>query len=236
MYGTFDTPPATNDVVCFDLDSTLRNTSQRHHLLPRARPAEYARNPTKVWQDYSRAAANDTPMPGGTTLYKLLAAARCHDGHGRLYRMHICTGADEAGKLITVPWLADHGLRYDELKMRNMQDRSEDDGSRAWLKIIYTRGLRIAGLNPVLWVDDWPADAEAIYRDTGVPVLCADPLYPLAEDPRRWPAKMQVAYARGYAAAEAGVKPEVPGEAFADVAFSRSAPKFTLTDNGVRFE
>jgi hypothetical protein len=206
----FSSPAATDEVVCWDLDSTLRNTAQRWHLLPGRRPELYARDPGQVWRDYAKAAAEDTPMPGAVRLYKLLMAARHEKWPSRMYRMHICTGSDEVGREVADRWLYEQGLRYDDLRMRTPADRELDDGTSGFLKIRYTYALRALGLEPVLWVDDWPPDCEAIEAATGVPVLCADPKYPLGPDPMRWLEKEQRAYLAGYKDAAARVSPRVP--------------------------
>lgn len=152
-------PPATDEVVCFDLDSTLCDTRHRHHLVL---PGE-ERDQTD-WVAYSLACADDAPIEGACRLLRLLA---------RHWRIVLVSSRDEQARPLTERWLAEHGIPYDELILGGT------DGAPAGLedfKVHHVRTLLDAGLRVVLVVDDLPT-LPAAMAAIGVPTLSVRPPY-----------------------------------------------------------
>jgi hypothetical protein len=155
--GRRQEPPATDEVVCFDLDSTLCDTRHRHHLVL---PGE-ERDQTD-WVAYSLACAGDAPIDGTCRLLRLLA---------RHWRIVLVSSRDEQARSLTEQWLVDHGIPYDELILGGT------DGAPAGLeefKVHHVRTLLSSGLRVVLMVDDLPT-LPPVMAEIGVPTLSVRP-------------------------------------------------------------
>lgn len=144
--------------VLFDKDSTLFNTYQRWHLSP-------MRDPSSSWDAYSRACADDAPMPG------TIRAAELHWPH---HQVHICTGASTGAEQEARVQLVRYGVCFDYLKMKAPDDARPNEE----FKIAYVLELRESGTEVVLFYEDWGPAALAIYEKTGVPVVGVNPFYP----------------------------------------------------------
>lgn len=144
--------------VVFDKDSTLFNTFQRWHLSP-------MRDPSSSWEKYSQACMDDEPIPG------TIRAAELHWPH---HQIHICTGASTEAEHMAREQLALHGVRFDFLRMKAPEDTRPNEE----YKIAYVLGLRAAGIDVVLFYEDWGPAAIAIQERTGVPVVGVNPFYP----------------------------------------------------------
>jgi hypothetical protein len=144
--------------VIYDLDSTLCHTLHRWHLSP-------MKDPAKTWADYAAACVNDTPLPG------TLARMRLDWKH---HQVHICSGRDASALQATEEWLAAHDACYDFLRLRGEGDRRPNEV----LKVDYVQEVRRAGVDVVLFYEDWGLAAHAIWKQTGVPVLGVNPFYP----------------------------------------------------------
>lgn len=147
-------------VVCWDLDSTLADTSHRQWMLEDIK----GENPTLTWDDYSGACALDRPIPGSVR-----TAERLADNHLQL----ILTGRNISARKLTVHWLLEHGVPIDGLLMRPEGTTLDNDT----LKIEWLRLLLLAGANVVLFVEDWDQSARSIEKTTGIPVLGVNPFY-----------------------------------------------------------
>lgn len=157
------TANASTVVLC-DLDSTIRNSSQRHHLSP-------VNNPSSTWHDYSVAGINDTPMPGTITLLRLLSP---------YHQVHIISGSNESARNETMSWLRTHvGLNYiDAVRLRSFDDTLDGAPTpNGAYKVAYARELEARGLQVVLALDDWPEVVTAL-SDAGYPVICVSAMYP----------------------------------------------------------
>lgn len=148
--------------VCFDLDSTLRDSRQRHHLTPRRNPD----NPEITWDTYSAEGIHDTPILGPIALTHLLYPH---------YQIHIVSGSGQAVQALTIEWLMKHSVTYDFLKLRT------DDTPNGEFKVRYIEQLRAKGTQTALFVEDWGPVAREIEQRTDVPVLVVNPLYPCTE-------------------------------------------------------
>jgi hypothetical protein len=145
-------------VVCVDLDSTLADTRHRRELCPTV-------NPASTWDDYTEACGGDVPLAGAVTLVRLLAAS----GYG----IHVVTNRSHRFREQTVSWLRTHGIPANHVALRP-PDVVLDDTDR-W-KLDYLRIARASGYTVLLFVEDWPATADAI-EAVGIPVLCVNPRY-----------------------------------------------------------
>lgn len=144
--------------VVFDKDSTLFNTFQRWHLSP-------MRDPESSWERYSQACIDDEPIPG------TIRAAELHWPH---HQIHICTGASATAEHVARQQLVIAGVCYDYLKMKAIGDNRPNEE----YKIAYIEELRAAGVEVVLFYEDWGPAAHAIEERTGVPVVGVNPFYP----------------------------------------------------------
>lgn len=87
------------DIVLFDLDGTLSESSARAHLAV-----------SKQWDAFNAAAVNDPPREAEAALAR---------GMFRLgYRILILTGRSDQYQLATLAWLQKWDIRYHELRMR----------------------------------------------------------------------------------------------------------------------
>ncbi len=144
------------EVVCSDIDSTLADTRQRRQFCPTV-------DPTRTWTEYAMLCGMDAPMRGAIRTLKMFHAA----GYG----IHLITNRPEQARRLTISWLFQYDVPYDKLRMR--PDAVPHNIS---LKAAYVDTLRAQGYEPVLFLEDWPAEAAAI-EATGVPVLCVNPRY-----------------------------------------------------------
>lgn len=150
-------------VCIFDLDSTLSDTRQRHSLSPFV-------DSSKTWDDYSLASANDLPMQGTIALVRMLIPN---------YEIHILTGRRESALEVTKAWLAKYKVPYDVLRMR----KESDPFTNEEYKVEYLISLLDRGLNPVLFINDWPEECEEVEKRVGIPTLCVNPRYECGADP-----------------------------------------------------
>jgi hypothetical protein len=146
-------------VVVYDLDSTVADTRHRWGLTPRNDPAS-------DWEKYSLACSGDTALPGTVRRMEL---------DWPYHQVHICTGRSRVALERTEQWLLKHvGPFWDHLEMRPARDRTPNGE----FKIRYVRKLQAAGLDVVLFYEDWEKSANEIYDETKVPVLGINPFYP----------------------------------------------------------
>lgn len=146
------------EVVCWDMDSSVRSTMQRRHLIPAIRCGE------ATWHDYSMLAADDEPVEGAVALMRMLSPD---------YLNIAVSGASDGALDITVDWAKRHEVPLDDYLLRPDGDAIPVS---EW-KVTCVRRLRAAGLVVRLFVEDWAADAAAI-RAEGVPVLGVNPFDP----------------------------------------------------------
>lgn len=167
--------------VISDLDSTLRNTKQRHHLAPKkgakAQGDGVLDHVHADWLDYAMACAEDVPMMGPIMVLRM---ARAH-GHA----IHIVSGCSEEARSLTEAWLYKHDVPFDTLRMHSAHDVTNN----AEYKIQHVHYLQERGFEPILFLEDWPSVARQIERETGVPVLLVNPDYedtPMGEFEKTW--------------------------------------------------
>jgi len=145
------------DVIAWDLDSSMFNTSQRHWMIPEIRAKH------KTWEDYSMACEYDEPFPAAVALCCMFAP------HARQVAI---SGRKECALDLTWASVRRHGIPLDDIMLsppRIAGDKFKVDGIRK---------LKKDGYLVRLFVEDDPRVAEVIREMTGVPVLVVNPCYP----------------------------------------------------------
>lgn len=145
--------------VCVDLDSTLCDTSHRHHLVLDGEERE-----NTDWVAYSMACEADAPIEGTCRLVRLLAAQ---------HRIVLVSSRDEQARSLTEAWLEAQGIPFDELILGGT------DGAPAALadfKVHHVAALLARGEQVTLVIDDMPG-LPAAMEPLGIPVLTVRPPY-----------------------------------------------------------
>jgi len=141
---------AKPNVIIFDLDGTLSDSSHRIHFL---------KEKPKNWPAFFDAGAKDPPHDYVVKLCNALQG---------VYRVIICTGRPDSHRVMTELWLKQNGVVYLHLRMRKTGDYRPDD----ILKKEMLDDIR-KFWNPIFAVDDRPS-VVAMYRSNGVPVFTVD--------------------------------------------------------------
>lgn len=131
-----------NEVVLFDLDGTLADTSHRYHLAPTV-------DPSSSWAIYAQACFDDTPIDAVVEALRL---------HQRYYLIHIVSGRDGSAQEQTLAWLQKHNIPFDRLTMR----APGNEDSNADVKVKYAQSLKAEGLDPRVLYDDWQDSVDAM--------------------------------------------------------------------------
>lgn len=146
-------------VVCWDLDSSVRSTVHRRHLVPEIRAGR------ATWDDYSLLAEKDEPIEGAITLMRLLQP----------HHLNIAvSGTSNAALETTVEWCRRYSVPLEDFILRPEGDYTPNG---VW-KVSAVRRLQEAGLNVVLFVEDWAPSAAYIREHAKVPVLGVNPFDP----------------------------------------------------------
>jgi FMN phosphatase YigB (HAD superfamily) len=97
------------EIVIFDIDGTLADVSERiHHL----------KKKPKNWAGFFAGIAQDKAISSMVRLCNLLYAADI--------KIILCSGRNEKHRAETVVWLAQQGVNYHELLLRQNGDRRSD--------------------------------------------------------------------------------------------------------------
>ena len=149
--------------MCVDLDSTLADTRQRHHMVL---PGDQ-RDDTD-WVAYSLACEADEPIEGTCQLVRILSAE---------HRIVVLSRRDEAARELTTQWLERHGVPFDELILGGVDGVPADQHE---FKVHHLRAMLDRGEKVVLMVDDLPGlDTAVAAAGLDVPVLRVQPPYSL---------------------------------------------------------
>lgn len=144
----------TRIVVC-DLDSTIADTSPRHHLSPFA-------DSTQTWHSYSKACVLDKPIKGTITLLRMFQES------GRL--INILTGRRSSARAETIDWLEIHKVPWDVLRMR---EEADEAWSNIEYKVNYIKDLT-CGI-PEIFISDYFPECTAVEQQLRIPSLCVNP-------------------------------------------------------------
>lgn len=148
-----------HDVVAWDLDSTVFDTSHRQYLIDEVK----ARRAT--WDDYSMLCVNDTPVPGSAELMRLLAQTT---------RQVAISGRSQCALDLTWQVARKFSIPLDDIRLRPDGDNTEN----GLFKVGELNRLELEGFRVRLFIEDWPPSAEFIRKMTRVPVLVVNPCYP----------------------------------------------------------
>lgn len=102
-------------IIVFDLDGTLADLQHR---------IGYIENKPKNWKAFHAAVKHDTPIEPIIFLYKLI-----EDSVERVVedvRLIICSGRGAESRADTEAWLDRHGIYYEQLMMRPVNDHRPD--------------------------------------------------------------------------------------------------------------
>jgi hypothetical protein len=144
-------------IVGWDKDSTISDSSQRHHMLADCQAGRVS------WAEYSVACKDDKPVASVIELMWMLSPS---------YLNVVMSGATECPE--AMEWLEYHDVPADDVKYRPEGDYTEN----GLLKVRWIREYQAAGYDVAMYVEDWPETAETIRAATGVPVLVVNPCYP----------------------------------------------------------
>lgn len=99
----------TDEIVIFDIDGTLADVSERIH---------HVRKKPKNWPAFFRGMAQDKAIQSMVRLCNILYDAGI--------QIILCSGRSEEHRDETVRWMAQQGVRYNELILRENSDRRSD--------------------------------------------------------------------------------------------------------------
>lgn len=147
-----------DDVVGWDLDSTVFDTQHRQHMVPEIK----AGNGT--WEEYSLACTGDTPILASLVAMRVMRQS----SHVAISARYMCA--------FDATWnvVREHSVPLEEIYLRPDGDNT-DNGV---FKVAKLRQLEAMGYHFRLFVEDWPETAAYIRQHTGIPVLVVNPCYP----------------------------------------------------------
>lgn len=105
----------TKNIVIFDIDGTLADTSHRTHLV---------RNKPKNWPRFFDLMVEDPPREHVRTMLWFFHPVA---GEDKFYHVYIVSGRPEDYREQTETWLAKHHIKHDGLYMRPTKDSRPDD-------------------------------------------------------------------------------------------------------------
>jgi hypothetical protein len=149
-------PARGRTTICVDLDSTLCDTSHRHHMV-----LEGDERANTDWVAYSLACADDARIEGTCRLVRMLAEH---------HRIVLVSSRHEQARSLTEAWLAGHDVPYDELILGDGTVGLEE------FKAHHVAALIERGETVELVIDDLPT-LPATLESLGIPVLTVRPPY-----------------------------------------------------------
>lgn len=147
------------DVVAWDLDSTVFDTSHRQYLIDEVKAKR------ATWEDYSMLCTGDTPIPGSVELMRILA---------QVTRQVAISGRSECATDVTWDVVRKFAIPLDEIFLRP----DGDNIPNGLFKVGVVKRLETYGYKVRLFLEDWPPSAEFIRSTGGVPVMVVNPCYP----------------------------------------------------------
>ncbi len=145
-------------LITFDLDSTLADTGQRHHLIDRENGTD--------WVQYSMACADDALVEGVAAAVRLFDRIPGVECHGLSARMSEATET-------TWEWLREHDV---PLKALHLDKGKPIEYTKAMTHADYKlRRLREVeketGMKVILHIDDY-ASVGDLFTRSGIPTIC----------------------------------------------------------------
>lgn len=151
-----------DEVIGWDLDSTVASTVHRRYLIPKIRAGE------ATWDDYSVLCTEDDPIEGSIELMKLM------DEMNPWVRHVAISGRSERAMSRTVTWCTDHGAPFFRYMLRPDGDYTPNG---EW-KVRCIRNLESEGYRVRLFFEDWDQTAKYIREHAKVPVVGINPFDP----------------------------------------------------------
>lgn len=139
-------------VIC-DIDGVIADTRHRLPLLRGEKPD---------WDGFFEGSKHDTPREHVVFLLKLIR------GQARIL---LFTSRPAQFMRMTVDWLHEHNVPFDQVLMRCRADQRPDTEVKASM-LDYALS---EGLEPIFAIEDRP-EIVAMYRARGVPCLAEDPV------------------------------------------------------------
>ena len=146
-------------VVTVDLDSTLCDTSHRHHMLP---PKD--QRDGFDWREYSAACTDDAPVAGVIRLVQLLAD---------FYGIIVVSARRDEARVPTTEWLNKH-LGVEPFRVVLDDLPLEREFVHSQYKAVRIKELQKEGFQVLLHIDDWQ-EVEQPLAELGVPSLIVTP-------------------------------------------------------------
>lgn len=143
----------TNKVIVFDIDGTIANVDHRRH---------WVASKPKNWAAWNAGMANDTVHEDIVEMMDLFA--------DKDYQIILCSGRGDDTREVTVKWLADNDIPYNQLFMRRASDYRKD----SIVKVELLQQIRQWHGEPFIWFDDRQQVVDAI-RAEGVRVCQVAP-------------------------------------------------------------
>jgi len=143
----------TNKVIVFDIDGTLANVTHRR---------QFVATKPKNWPAWNAGMARDTVHDDICWMLRGFADA----GH----QIILCSGRGDDTRVVTVKWLNDNQIPFNQLFMRRANDNRKD----SIVKTELLQQIRQWHGDPWLWFDDRKQVVDAI-RAQGVRVLQVAP-------------------------------------------------------------
>lgn len=141
--------------VIFDIDGTLADISERRKFLETI---------PKNWKEFNNPEhiAKDKPMENIVALYKVLHATE-------QFNMVLVSGRGEENREVTIKWLTQHKIFFNELHMRKHKDYRDD----VIVKQEILNDLLATNHDIVFAIDDRDGVVK-MWRDNGITCLqCA---------------------------------------------------------------
>jgi len=144
--------------IVFDIDSTLANGGHREHL--------YAGRGSDTWEEFINASLYDSPHEEIQWLNHLMA---------REYNVYIVilTARSESGRDITVQWLKNHNIIYDEIIFKPEQDAINRVPDHVFKEHVLD-DLISRNLTPFMVFEDRQSVVD-MFRSRGIPVCQVRP-------------------------------------------------------------
>ena len=132
--------------VVFDIDGTLANITHRLH---------YIKTKPKNWKAFQNKVSEDAPILPTIHLLGLLDNAGC--------RIVLASGRNEEARADTEAWLEQHGVIYERLYMRSLNDYRDD----SIIKKEILDEMRQDGYDPYMVFDDRKRVVD-MWRENGI--------------------------------------------------------------------
>ncbi len=142
-------------VYAWDLDSTVCSTMNRRYLV------EQIREGKATWDDYAMECSGDTPIVSSVALMRELKGS------------HIAiSGRSGKAEGLTYAWFVKYKVPIDAVLLRVEGDHSKNGD----YKVRVLQALQRSGADIRLFFEDWDEVAKKVFAETGIHVVCINPV------------------------------------------------------------